>query len=208
VRRALSAAVLVLLLLGCLPLFARGSRESSPPPSSAAAPAAGGGSPSAASALTQELLDNGFAVPAREVASSDFTLSSLDGRSVSLSDFRGKLVILSFWATWCGPCKQEIPSLEALYSKLQDRGLVVLAVDVDARETRQVVADFAQANGMSFPVLLDSQSTVAGMYIEGSIPTNYLIDRTGKVLGRVVGFDGTSWTSPQRMALFEKLLQM
>jgi len=208
----LVAAAAVLLLLSCAPKKAPAgasqkgadSTSATATDSSAAAEKAPG-SPAPGS-LNEILLKAGFAVPKAEVQASDFTLESLDGRSVSLASCKGSLVFLSFWATWCGPCKQELPSAQALYEKLKGRGFLIVAVDV--MEESKTVSDFVKANRMTFPVLLDADGRVGGEYDARSIPTNYILDRTGKILARVVGYDGTPWDSPARVALFEKLLAM
>jgi thiol-disulfide isomerase/thioredoxin len=161
---------------------------------------------SPAGAVSQMLLKAGFAVPKSDVTATDFSLQSLEGKKVSLSSYKGQLVFLSFWATWCGPCKQELPSVQALYEKLKAKGFVILAVDV--MEDRKTVSDFVKANAMTFPVLLDASGAVGREYEAGSIPTNYLLDRNGKILARIVGYDGTEWTDPARIALFEKLLSL
>ncbi len=171
---------------------------SSQPTSSQGQPAPNG--------TTHLLLSAGFDVPRQEVAETDFTLSDLSGRKVSLSSFKGKLVVLSFWATWCGPCKQEIPSVEALYRKLSSEGFTVVAVDVG--EKAQDVAAFVKSYNMTFPVLLDADGQVASTYDAGSIPTNYIVSRDGKLLARVVGYDGKEWTAPEKVDLFEKLLKL
>ena len=207
----LAPAVAALILLACAPKQAP------------AAPQTGAGSGSTAGAqqsaadeealraaapgsTTDMLLKAGFAVPKAEIAATDFTLKTLDGKDVSLASYKGSFVFLSFWATWCGPCKQELPSVQALYDKLKAKGFVILAVDV--METAKTVSDFVKANRMTFPVLLDADGSVGGEYDARSIPTNYLIDRHGKILARIVGYDGTPWSSPERVALFEKLLSM
>lgn len=152
------------------------------------------------------LLKAGFAVPKAEIAATDFTLKTLEGKDVSLASYKGSFVFLSFWATWCGPCKQELPSVQALYDKLKAKGFTILAVDV--METGKTVGDFVKTNRMTFPVLLDADGRVGGEYDARSIPTNYLIDRKGKILARIVGYDGTPWSSAERVTLFEKLLSM
>jgi thiol-disulfide isomerase/thioredoxin len=153
-----------------------------------------------------QLKKSGFAVAAKPFAAEDFTLANLDGSKASLSSFKGKVVFLSFWATWCGPCKQELPSIEALYQKLSSRGLVVLAVDI--AEEKGKVAQFVKANSLTFPILLDGNASVGSSWGANSIPTNYLLDRSGRVIARIVGFDGTDWTSRSRMDLFDKILSM
>ncbi len=96
--------------------------------------------------------------------------------------------------------------MQALYEQLKAKGFVVVAVDV--AEDKKTVSDFVKSHGMTFPVLLDSSGGVGRSYDAGSIPTNYLVDRTGRILARIVGFDGTAWTDPARVALFEKLLSL
>jgi peroxiredoxin len=160
----------------------------------------------AAGSVAEGLVKAGFSVPKADVSAVDFTLPSLDGKTVSLASYRGNVVLLSFWATWCGPCKQELPSIQALYEKLKGKGLTIVAVDL--MEDQKTVQDFVKAHGMTFPVLIDGSGKVGSTYDAGSIPTNYLVDRKGKVLARVVGYDGVDWTSPERLALFEKLLSM
>ncbi len=156
--------------------------------------------------LSELLKKSGFAVPEKPFAAEDFTLGALDGSQSSLSSFKGKVVFLSFWATWCGPCKQELPSIQALYTRLSGRGLVVVAVDLG--EEKAKVAQFVKANHLTFPVLLDGNVTVGREYGANSIPTNYLVDRSGRIIARIVGFDGTDWTSSQRMELFDKILTL
>jgi peroxiredoxin len=170
---------------------------------SASAPAASAEQPGK---LADLLKKSGFAVPEKPFAAEDFTLGTVDGSQASLSSFRGKVVFLSFWATWCGPCKQELPSIEALYTKLSSRGLVVVAVDLG--EDKAKVAQFVKTNKLTFPVLLDFHAAVGSAYQASSIPTNYLLDRSGHIIARIVGFDGTDWTSSGRLELFDKILSM
>lgn len=114
-----------------------------------------------------------------------FQLPSVNGRSVSLSDFRGKVVILDFWATWCPPCRREIPDFIALQSQYQSKGLQIVGVALDEPEK---VIGFAQSYGMNYPVLFGNDN-VAMLYggISG-IPTTFIIDRQGKIVGRYEGF--------------------
>ena len=142
-------------------------------------------------------------IPKNELAATDFTLDLLDGKSVKLSDYRGKLVFLNFWATWCPPCRSEMPAMQALYDKLKDRGFVILAVDL--AEEAGVVRDYIRANKLTFPVLLDTSGAVGGTYGAESIPTTYIVDREGRILARGIGAQW-KWDSPEMIALFEKLL--
>jgi peroxiredoxin len=156
--------------------------------------------------IAEQLKKAGLDIPTREVMSQDFTLPSLAGSPVSLSSFKGKVVLLSFWATWCGPCKQEMPEMETLYKKLKDRGFEVVAVDM--MEDASTVSEFVKRNGYTFPVLLDSTGEVGGggLYAARAIPTNYVIDKSGRIVGRKIGIDGPTWTSAERAALFDSLL--
>ncbi len=156
--------------------------------------------------ISDQLKQAGLDAPTREIMSQDFTLDSLDGGKVSLSSFKGKVVLLSFWATWCGPCKQEMPEMQALYQKLKDRGFAVVAVDM--MEDRATVSDFVKRSGYTFPVLLDTTGEIGGggLYAARAIPTNYVIGRNGRIVGRKIGIDGPAWTSTERSALFDSLL--
>jgi thiol-disulfide isomerase/thioredoxin len=131
-----------------------------------------------------------------------FTLSDLSGKKVSLSSFKGKVVFLNFWATWCPPCRGEMPSMERLYQKLKDKGLVILAVDLqeDAKSVRKFVNELK----LTFPVALDSDGKVGAAYGARSIPTSYIIGRAGSALGGTVG--GHEWDTPEMISFFTRLL--
>jgi cytochrome c biogenesis protein CcmG, thiol:disulfide interchange protein DsbE len=107
----------------------------------------------------------------------DFALNNLAGELVWLSDLRGKVVIITFWATWCPPCQAEIPELSRAYVDLKDQGVVILAVDV--RESLDVVHEFVLGWGMNYPVLLDPRGYLAYAYGVRGIPTSFFIDRQG-----------------------------
>jgi peroxiredoxin len=118
----------------------------------------------------------------------DFELTALPGDDeLTLSQFRGRVVLLNFWATWCKPCEDEIPSMEQLYRGLrrQDEGFELLAVSVD--ESPTAVRDFMDQHSISFPVLLDPQQQVSRLYQTRGFPESLLIDRRGRVVERYVG---------------------
>lgn len=121
--------------------------------------------------------------PPREAR--DFTLPDLGDRVVRLSDFRGQVVFLNFWASWCPACRDEMPSMERLHREFAGRGLVVLAVNL--REPRATVAKFMEDLGLTFPTLLDRDGTVSDAYRVAFIPTTYLVGRDGRLVGRVIG---------------------
>lgn len=115
-----------------------------------------------------------------------FTLNNLDGQPVNLSDFKGKVVLLNFWGTWCEPCKEETPALQTAYQQLQAEGLVVVGVDLfngerNLNRTIDDVRRFVTFYGVSYPVLLDDSGKVGGAYGVAPIPTSYIIDQQGKV---------------------------
>jgi cytochrome c biogenesis protein CcmG, thiol:disulfide interchange protein DsbE len=113
-------------------------------------------------------------------AAHDFELSDLEGNMVRLSDFRGRPVIINLWATWCTPCRIEMPELQAAFERYQEQGLVILALNQD--ETAEVAGRFFDELGLSFTPLLDDNSLVAASYgAFGVLPTTYFIDRTGLI---------------------------
>lgn len=153
-------------------------------------------------ALQQRLQSLGFQTPTADLPAMDFVLEDLLGNELSLSSFQGQVVLLNFWATWCGPCKIEIPSMEELYSEMQGQGFVILAVN--SQEARDQVARFVQDNGMSFPVVLDSTGRIGATYSVRAIPTTYIINPQGYILGRMVGT--REWYTTEIVELIEDLL--
>lgn len=132
----------------------------------------------------------------------DFALRTPDGRTLTLSTFRGRIVLLNFWATWCAPCRVEMPSMERLHQDFKDVGLVILAVDLD--ESPKLVAKFTQDFRLTFPALLDTGSRVASRYEVRGLPTTILIDRRGRVVGTAIG--PRDWASAGGPALIRSLL--
>ncbi|MFH1382510.1 MAG: TlpA disulfide reductase family protein [Chloroflexota bacterium] len=115
----------------------------------------------------------------------DFQLKDVDGQVVSLSGLRGKPVLLNFWATWCPPCRSEMPLLQQTYEEWSAKGLVLLAVDIG--ESPATVKEFLSSNKLTLPVLLDSQQLVAEQYRISLIPTTLFIDKDGIIRQRIVG---------------------
>ncbi len=115
----------------------------------------------------------------------DFTLVDLEGNQVSLSDFRGKTVFINFWATWCPPCRAEMPEIEAVYQEYKDKGVVVIGVDI--QETEEEVLQFVQQGGYSWTFVLDTSGEVAASYKIAAIPTSFFIDREGIIQAVNIG---------------------
>ncbi|MBI2468157.1 MAG: redoxin domain-containing protein [Candidatus Rokubacteria bacterium] len=120
------------------------------------------------------------------VPAPDFNLPTLSGGSVRLSDLRGKVVLLNFWATWCVPCRTEMPTIEDLFQRYREQGLEVLAVNLDMLSTAGVEA-FVKEVAVTFRVILDPAWSTARAYNVTALPTTYLIDRSGNVVVREVG---------------------
>lgn len=132
----------------------------------------------------------------------DFTLKNLEGSEISLEDFEGKVVFLNFWATWCGPCREEMPSMEKLWQRFKEEAFVILAVDL--REEKEEVNSFMKDYGLTFSVLLDSRGEVANKYGIRAIPTTFLIDSEGRIVGKALG--ARDWASEDAFDLIEHLL--
>jgi len=149
-------------------------------------------------------ISNLVVVPGSERHSApELTLDNLRGDTFSLADYRGKLVLLNFWATWCMPCREEMPGMETLWQNYKDQGLVIVAVSVDEGSQARV-EKFSKKFGLSFPVLLDPESRVSDLYKVSSMPTSFLIDRDGGIIGRIVGTE--DWSSDEALKFMGQLL--
>jgi peroxiredoxin len=126
-------------------------------------------------------------VPRNNATAPDFTLSDLNGQSVSLNALRGRPVLLNFWASWCGPCRSEMPYLQELQldPAWRERSLLILAVNL--QESNTVVSKFITDSGFSFTVLLDAKGEVGGLYNVASIPATYIIGKDGIIKNSRIG---------------------
>jgi len=157
----------------------------------------------APSGTTAKAFDEaGLRLLSKKVSPRDFSLSLLEGETKRLSSYKGKVVFLNFWATWCGPCRVEMPSIEAIYNKYSDKGLEMLAVNCS--EDKATVSSFMKNEGFTFPALLDLDGRVSLNYGVQSIPTTFLIDRDGMIILRLVG--SIDWNTPKIHAALESLL--
>ena len=125
------------------------------------------------------------------------------GESVTLADYRGKVLMVTFWATWCVPCRKEMPALEELQFKFGDRGLRVIGINFKEDEAK--IRHFAKLYGLSFPLLLDTTGSITKTYGVVAFPTTFLIGRDGKPIALAVG--ERDWLSDAAMALLDALLR-
>jgi peroxiredoxin len=140
--------------------------------------------------------------PKKEVQAIDFTVESLVGDSESLSDYRGKVIFLNFWATWCGPCKAEVGEIDALHETLKDEDFMIMALSI--QEQKKKVSKFMKSNDIDFPVYLDSDGAVAAMYAVNGIPTTYIIAPDGTIVGRAIG--PRQWGGTESVELMRSLM--
>ncbi len=140
----------------------------------------------------------------RPTAAPDFTVPSLTPEPLRLSTFKGKAVFLNFWATWCPPCKEEMPSMERLYRRYKDRGFTILALSIDTSGPAPVAA-FAKKYGLTFPIGLDPKLAVADQYRVRGLPASFLIDRSGYIAAAAVG--PRDWDSTAAHAVIETLVK-
>jgi len=133
-----------------------------------------------------------------------FTLLTLDGGRASLADHRDKLVVLNFWATWCQPCTVEMPSLEALWRRYRDRGLIVVGVSVDRGAPRALLEPYVRNLKLTFPILLDPDSKTSDRWRITALPATFLVRPGGDVSGVAMG--AREWNSAEMRALVERLL--
>ncbi len=134
----------------------------------------------------------------------DFSLIDLNGRRVGLKQFKGKIIFLNFWATWCGPCKEEMPSLEVLHQQFKERNFVLLTISVDY-EGLKPVQEFINKHHYTFPVLLDSKCESLDLFEVKGIPTTFIINKKGRMIGRAIG--PRDWKSPEVVSLVNLLIE-
>ena len=148
-------------------------------------------------AMLEERSEAGYTAPG-------FTVRDLKGILDSLANYKGQVVLLNLWATWCGPCRIEMPALENLYRRFRSEGMTVLAVSLDEGND-QGVKDFVEEYKLSFPVLIDSDGEVERLYRSFTIPSTFVIDRRGRVVFKVDG--AKNWESEETFRAVEYLLK-
>jgi peroxiredoxin len=133
----------------------------------------------------------------------DFTLQNMQGETVTLSDLRGQVVLVNFWATWCPPCRQEMPSMEELYQHFEGKEFEMLAINVEGRNGPEAVADFLKDKTHSFPILFDEDAQVQRQYKVFKYPETFVVNRDGTVVEHVVG--AIDWMQPSVVKYLENL---
>lgn len=139
-----------------------------------------------------------FDNPSRQM---DFTVETLTGKLATRSSLKGNIVLLNFWATWCPPCKDEIPSIENLWLAMKGKKFKVMAVSLG--ETKATVAAFLDEKKMTYPVYLDPKKSLTATYASRGIPTTYVLDKNGDFIAAVIG--GMKYDSPETIRLFTEL---
>ncbi len=159
--------------------------------------------------LSLTLNDTSFEFPNQvaiesDVPAPDFSFPGLDGKKVRLSDYKGKVVLVNIWATWCPPCVDEMPSMEKLYRKFKEQNFEILAVSIDESGSK-AVAPFMKKNRLTFPALIDSDGTIKSAYRIAAIPESFIIDKQGVLVKKIVG--PLDWADPQVFRFFGDLIE-
>jgi thiol-disulfide isomerase/thioredoxin len=152
---------------------------------------------------TEEVNRTGEGISEGEIAP-DLSLKDLKGIEVNLKEFRGKVVLLNFWATWCPPCRKEIPSMVGLYKKYKDMGLEIIGVNLD-KLGKSDVEKFSLEYKINFPILLNPSGDVAALYGVVVLPTTVFLDRNGRIKGRISG--AVDWTAEANLSTIETFLE-
>jgi peroxiredoxin len=123
---------------------------------------------------------NGFLAP-------DFSLVSLDGETITLSDLRGHPILINLWASWCGPCRLEMPAMERIYLEYKDKGFIILAINTTSQDSLPDVRVFIQEHKLTFPILLDQEQVSAELYQLQALPSSFFIDQEGIIQEVIIG---------------------
>ncbi len=133
----------------------------------------------------------------------DFILTTSTGENIQLSDLRGNIVFLNFWATWCKPCRNEMPSMQVLWERFKNEKFVMLAVSID-KDHRNAVEPFMKELGLTMPVMYDPESKAANLYETTGVPETFIIAKNGRILFKAVGEE--NWADPDAVSAFDSLI--
>jgi len=199
---------LVASVVAAASLAAACSRPEPASPAAPAAPAASGVEVVEAAASNKpwyaaDLEKLGFYVFPSPEPIPAFTVKTLAGADAGVSGLAGKVVLLNFWATWCPPCRQEMPSIQILHEKLKGSAFEVMAISV--AEKPGTVTDFLKTNPYSFPMYLDETGSASAPFASRGIPTTFLLDKQGRAIAAIVG--SRSYDGPELVALFKSLAE-
>ncbi len=129
----------------------------------------------------------GISAPRAGFLAPDFALEDESGSLVQLSDLRGQAVLVNIWASWCAPCRAEMPAMQRVYETMQGSGFTILAVNATHQDSREAALAFAARHGLTFPILFDSDGSVARLYENRALPSSYFIDPDGRIREVVIG---------------------
>ena len=132
-----------------------------------------------------------------------FDLETLNGSPTKLSDYKGQYVLLNFWATWCPPCLEEMPSMEGAYQRYKDKGFTVLAISSD-EEGKTAVEPFVEKLGVTFPIMFDPDKAVSSIYGANNLPLSFLLNPEGQVIAGSTG--ERDWTSEEAISVLDELI--
>lgn len=142
--------------------------------------------------------------PAEAFLAPGFELPTLNGGKISLADYRGKVVFINFWATWCATCKVEMPSMQKVYDKFKDRGFEMLTISVD--KDQKLIQPFMEEYNLTFPVLLDPDEEIAKqVYKTTGVPETFIVSKSGVIVHKAIG--PRDWATEDAMAAFQQLVE-
>lgn len=154
--------------------------------------------------VQEQLFKLGFGMANEKFQAPAFELKNLEGKNIELSSYKGKVVLLNFWATWCKYCVAEMPAMQILYDELKEEGLEIVAINKE--ESQRLVQYFIDLYKFTFPVLLDDKGHVSANYAATqSLPVTYLIDREGNIIARALG--ALQWDTVEMNGLFRRILK-
>ncbi len=147
----------------------------------------------------------GISLPKRNIPAKDITFENLDGEMVKLSDYKGKVILLNIWASWCPPCRMEMPSMEGLYKELGQDGFEIIALSIEHNIKREKLIEYADKGGYTFTIGIDRFNESVNDYYKGSTPISYVIGKDFSIKGRLVGT--TDWNSKSAVSFISDLIK-